>query len=70
MRRFALALAAAGIITTLGFAGLPAQAHEWGWGYHRGYQQEWRGHQWREHRGGYGSRVEHHWWPHVTSFRG
>jgi hypothetical protein len=76
MRRIALALTAAGMISALGLAGTPAQAHEW-WGYHQGYQQDWRGyhrdwraHDWREHRDWHGARFERHMWPRLTIFRG
>jgi hypothetical protein len=69
MRRIALALAVAGIVSALGLAGTPAQAHEW-WGYHRGYQQDWRAHDWREHRDWHGAGFGHHMLPRVTIFRG
>ena len=48
MRKIAIVLAALGVATMLSAAVLPAQAHDWGYGW-RGqerYEHEWRGHRW------------------------
>ena len=60
MRKTITALAALGIVAGLA-AAVPAQAADYGWGYHNG----WRGHEWGEHgwRGygwrGYGWHAHH-----------
>jgi hypothetical protein len=56
MRKIAIVLAALGVATMLSAAILPAQAHDWGYGWrgHERYEHEWRGHRW--HPGYYGYR--------------
>ena len=56
MRKIAIVLAALGFATMLSAAVLPAQAHDWGYGWrgHERYEHAWRGHRW--HPGYYGYR--------------
>jgi len=56
MRKIAIVLAALGAATMLSATVLPAQAHDWGYGWrgHERYEHEWRGHRW--HPGYYGYR--------------
>ena len=56
MRKIAIVLAALGVATMLSAAVLPAQAHDWGYGWrgHERYEHEWRSHRW--HPGYYGYR--------------
>jgi len=48
MRKIAIVLAALGIATVLSAAVVPAQAHDWGYGWrgHERYAHEWHGHRW------------------------
>jgi len=65
MRRIALALAAVGMITAIGMASVPAQAHEWGGRDWR--QHEWRAEEWREHHDWRAHAFERHVLPRIIS---
>jgi hypothetical protein len=48
MRKIATVVAALGIATVLSATVVPAQAHDWGYGWrgHERHEHEWRGHRW------------------------
>jgi hypothetical protein len=48
MRKIAIVLAALGVATVLSAAVVPAQAHDWryGWRGHERHEHEWRGQRW------------------------